>query len=115
MKLRYDHLAAPKSPPIFPFKQYPTMLSFSEAAVISTMLQGILYGTPHFTCKGRKNSTNCRLIGFSLAMFILAGSILLRGRTRRINWVMLSAGFGLLVLSTAVTYSKCEPCPVQIY
>ncbi|THH32340.1 hypothetical protein EUX98_g1836 [Antrodiella citrinella] len=60
------------------------VLRLSEAGIISTSLQGMMYG-------------------FSVLMFILTGWILLRHKRRRqTNWGVMTAGFTLFSLSTAI-------------
>jgi hypothetical protein len=81
-------------------------IPLDKAAIVSTVLEGILYGKLSSRC------LQAHLIsdpGFSLLMFCATVWSLTHGRIRsEVNKLMFSAAILLLVLSTTVSVSPCR-------
>lgn len=79
-------------------------LPLSEADIISTSIQGMLYG--EHACQTRLRVSLKGFTGLSVLMFILTFWILIRNRKKRgLNYYMFSAAVLLLLLATAVSLS----------
>ena len=79
------------------------MFTLSEAAILSTVVEGILYGA-WLAASCPACGTHNVYTGFSVLMFIFTMWIMLQNRRRRnLNKGMLGAACALLVLSTAVS------------
>lgn len=77
-------------------------IALDHAAIMSTVLEGILYGVFSFTCSIRWPLS--RFAGFSLLMFIGTIWVLTRPQDRRASSpTMILIAVILLVLSTAVS------------
>lgn len=79
-------------------------LTLSEAGILSTFLEAILYGEHPSTLMLRFSDI---VTGFSVLMFIFTMWIVLSNRRRRrLNYAMLSAAWAIFVLSTAVRLNR---------
>jgi hypothetical protein len=84
-------------------------LSLTDAAIISTALEAILYGQLDYGLVAVMTLIeSIAHAGFSILMFIFTMWIVLQNRRRRrLNRGMLGAGCALLILSTAVCCNLC--------